>query len=103
MQAVGVYYEQYGIREKWLEVDIHVPLHFKDLSLRPEKNNRLVVLHNFFEVGSGTQIFFSKSKSKLHRIMASIPLNKGANKSTLSKKKKKKKKNTHFVQDWNQY
>ena len=37
-------------------------------------------------------VFFSKSKSKLHGIIASISPNKGANKSTLQKKKKKKKK-----------
>ena len=52
------------------------------------KDNSLVVLHNF-RVGAGGQIFFPfffKSKSKLHRIIASLSLNKGSNKSTLPKK-----------------
>ena len=60
-------------------------------SLRPKKNNCLVVLHNFFWEGAGGKIFFFfrfffKSKSKLHRIIASISPNKGSNQSTLPKK-----------------
>ena len=59
------------------------------LKLRPKTNNCLVVLHNFFWEGAGGwiffKIFFFKSKSKLHGIIASISPNKGANKSTLSK------------------
>ena len=56
--------------------------------IRPKKNC-LVVLHNFFWEGTGGQIFififFFKSKSKLHRIIASISPNKSGNKSTLPK------------------
>ena len=54
----------------------------------PPKNNCLVVLHNFFWVGAGGRIFkifrfFSfKPKSTLHRIIASLSPNEGANKST---------------------
>ena len=52
------------------------------LKVRPKKNNCLVVLHNFFWEGAGRHFFFLKSKSKLHGIIASISLNKGASKST---------------------
>ena len=61
------------------------------MNVRPKQNNCLVVLHNFFRVSAGRRIFFLrifffKSKSKLHIIIASISPNKGANKSTLPKK-----------------
>ena len=50
---------------------VHHP--YLELSLiRPKKDNCLVVLHNFIGVGAGGQIFFFKSKSNLHKIIASI-------------------------------
>ena len=57
------------------------------LWFKAPQNNCLVVLHNFFWVGAGGWIFlfiyFFKSKSKLHWIIASSPPNENSNRSIL--------------------
>ena len=64
----------------WCQTQILTFCMFCPLLYWAQRNNCLVVLHNFFGVGEGRLIFFSslKSKSKLWGITASISPNEGA-------------------------
>ena len=54
-------------------------------SIRPIKDNCLVILHNFFWSRGRRVDFFFQIKSKLREIFAYVSPKKGATKSTLPK------------------